>query len=182
VLVDFGELHLGRATGSVLVVVQSTLGCIVDNAVLGQALASISAAVTEVRGFVVETADAIKQQSLVITEVSRNIKIAAGGVAGIARSLDEWVVGVEERRSSERTRVSRRATIQASAAAGGATLGRTARNIECMVLNMSESGAKISVATAGVPDRFVLRIDGEHTSRTCQVVRRGEQELGVRYV
>lgn len=76
-----------------------------------QALASISAAVTQVRGFIVETADAIQQQSLVTTEVSRNIKIAAGGVAGIARSLDEWVVGVEERRSSERTRVSRRATI-----------------------------------------------------------------------
>ncbi|WP_114944565.1 methyl-accepting chemotaxis protein [Microvirga calopogonii] len=141
-----------------------------------QALASISAAVTEVRGFIVETADAIERQSAVTTEVSRNIKIAAGGVAGIARSLDEWVVGVEERRSSERTRVSRPARIRLSALSG------KAQEIECMVLNMSESGAKISVATVDVPDRFVLKIDGEDVPRTCEVVRRSEQELGVRYL
>ncbi|MBA1157591.1 methyl-accepting chemotaxis protein [Microvirga mediterraneensis] len=141
-----------------------------------QALASISAAVTEVRGFIVETADAIERQSAVTTEVWRNIKIAAGGVAGIARSLDEWVVGVEERRASERTRVSRPARIRLSALAG------EAQDIACMVLNMSETGAKISVATVDVPDRFVLRVDGDDIARTCQVVRRGFQELGVRYL
>jgi methyl-accepting chemotaxis protein len=141
-----------------------------------QALASISAAVTEVRGFIVETADAIDRQSTVTTEVSRNIKIAAGGVAGIARSLDEWVVGVEERRSSERTRVSRPAQIRTSG------IGDKARDIACMVLNMSDTGAKISVATADVPDRFVLAVEGDDVARTCQVVRRGMGELGVRYL
>ncbi|EIM24635.1 methyl-accepting chemotaxis protein [Microvirga lotononidis] len=141
-----------------------------------QALASISAAVTEVRGFIVETADAIDRQSAVTTEVSRNIKIAAGGVAGIARSLDEWVVGVEERRSSERTRVSRPAQIRVSG------IGGKARDIACIMLNTSDTGAKISVATADVPDRFVLKVDGDDTARTCQVVRRGTGELGVRYL
>jgi len=140
-----------------------------------QALASISTAVADVRRFIVETAGTMHQQSLVTTDVSRNIKIAAQGVAGIARSLDEWVVGVEERRSNERTRVSRAATIQLGTAS-------SAQDIACMVLNISESGAKIAVATAGVPNRFVLRIDGEGTARTCQVVRRSQQELGVRYV
>ncbi|MET1046040.1 MAG: methyl-accepting chemotaxis protein, partial [Hyphomicrobium sp.] len=147
-----------------------------------QALASISAAVTDVRRFIVETAETMHQQSLVTTDVSRNIKVAAQGVAGIARSLDEWVVGVEERRSNERTRVSRPAVIQLGAASRSAVDGRNARDIACMVLNMSESGAKIAVATAGVPDRFVLRIDGEGAAQTCQVVRRSEGELGVRYV
>ncbi|WP_262031218.1 PAS domain S-box protein [Microvirga sp. Mcv34] len=141
-----------------------------------QALASISAAVNEVRGFIVETADAIERQSAVTTEVSRNIKIAAGGVAGIARSLDEWVVGVEERRANERTRVSRPARIRLSAHSG------KAQDIACMVLNMSETGAKISVATVDVPDRFVLTVEGDDIARNCQVVRRGFQELGVRYV
>jgi methyl-accepting chemotaxis protein len=147
-----------------------------------QALASISAAVTDVRRFIVETAETMHQQTLVTTDVSRNIKIAAQGVAGIARSLDEWVVGVEERRSNERTRVSRPAVIQIGTASRSAMDGRNARDIACMVLNMSESGAKIAVAAAGVPDRFVLRIDGEGTAQTCQVVRRSEGELGVRYV
>ena len=147
-----------------------------------QALASISAAVTDVRRFIVETAETMHQQSLVTTDVSRNIKVAAQGVAGIARSLDEWVVGVEERRSNERTRVSRPAVIQLGTASRSAIDGRNARDIACMVLNMSESGAKIAVAAAGVPDRFVLRIDGEGTAQTCQVVRRSEGELGVRYV
>lgn len=51
-----------------------------------------------------------------------------------------------------------------------------------MVLNTSETGAKLGLATAGIPDRFVLRIEGEDIARTCQVVRRAEQELGVRYL
>jgi len=72
--------------------------------------------------------------------------------------------------------VSRPARIRLSALSG------KAQEIECMVLNLSETGAKISVARADIPDRFILKVDGEDIARTCQVVRRAARELGVRYL
>ncbi|GJD94657.1 PAS domain S-box protein [Methylobacterium iners] len=142
------------------------------------ALASITEAVGAVQGFVVEAAGSIERQTAATVEVSANMRIAADGVAGIARSLDEWVVGVEERRANDRVRVALRATIQrgtiATEAGGGA--------IPCMILNISPGGAKIGVEPAGIPDRFVLSIEGEPKPRTCEVRRRGKGELGVRFV
>ena len=142
------------------------------------ALSSITEAVGSVAGFVAQAADSIERQSAATAEVTANMQVAANGVAGIARSLDEWVVGVEERRASDRVRVSLRAEIQR----GTITTGGQAGPIACMVLNISPGGAKIGVEPAGIPDRFTLSIEGEGAPRTCEVRRRGKGELGVRFV
>jgi methyl-accepting chemotaxis protein len=143
------------------------------------ALASITEAVGSVQGFVVEAADAIERQAAATVDVTANMRTAADGVAGIARSLDEWVVGVEERRANDRVRVSLRATIQRGTIEGGGP-GNAA--IPCMILNISPGGAKIGIDPTGIPDRFFLSIEGETAIRTCEVRRRGKGDLGVQFV
>ena len=142
------------------------------------ALTSITAAVRSVQGFVTQAASSIDHQTAVTADVSSNMQVAAAGVAGIARSLDEWVVGVEERRSSDRVRVALKATIST----GSMRAGTDSAPIRCMVVNLSPGGAKITVDTAGIPDRFSLSIEGEDSPRTCEVRRRMPGELGVKFV
>lgn len=53
---------------------------------------------------------------------------------------------------------------------------------ESVVRDLSANGARLSIALAfGVPDKFVLRIDGHATWRRCQVVRRAWCEVAVRF-
>jgi hypothetical protein len=54
--------------------------------------------------------------------------------------------------------------------------------IDCTVRDISESGAKLKVASIlGVPDRFLLAMSGgeEHE---CRVIHRRETELGVAFL
>ncbi len=53
--------------------------------------------------------------------------------------------------------------------------------IECQVRNLSETGAKLTLAsTISVPDRFEIKLDRENDIRNCQVMWRTLTELGVR--
>jgi methyl-accepting chemotaxis protein len=136
------------------------------------ALASISSAVGEVQGFVDDASRSMQEQSVATEEISANMHVAASGVASIGRNLDDWIVGMEERRFDTRERVSKPAAIHMN---GGAT-------ITCSLRNISRSGAKLILPdTRGVPDRFQLEIIGEAGLRACIVARRSVGELGVRF-
>jgi hypothetical protein len=76
-----------------------------------------------------------------------------------------------EKRSADRHRVLKAGTIEFGGAA-----------INCMVRNMSNTGAALDVASpAGIPDQFtlILLADGHHTP--CQVIWRKEKRIGVTF-
>jgi len=141
----------------------------VSTEVVGK-LASITAAIGSVQSFVGSATRSIEEQSAVTRDISLNMQTAAAGVASVGRNLDNWIVGMEERRFDERVRVIKPGRILAGA-------GRT---LECSVRDISAGGAKLVLAnTADVPDKFQLQV--EDTTRQCQVTRRAAGELGVKF-
>jgi len=66
----------------------------VSNEVVGK-LASITAAIGSVQGFVGSATRSIEEQSAVTRDISLNMQTAAEGVASVGRNLDNWIVGME---------------------------------------------------------------------------------------
>ena len=68
---------------------------------------------------------------------------------------------------------------------GGSILFGTAPAIECLIRNMSKTGACLEIVSpsgpAAVPDRFALFIKSENLKRFCQVAWRSGRRLGVRF-
>lgn len=59
------------------------------------------------------------------------------------------------------------------------------RLADCIVLDISESGARLGLKapSPGLPSEFVLVLSrAGNVLRRCAVVRNGEKELGVRFV
>jgi PilZ domain len=60
------------------------------------------------------------------------------------------------------------------------TIGFNGSGIECLVCNVSQSGAAIEIkGTTFIPDAFNLTIDSERINKNCRVVWRKYQRLGV---
>jgi hypothetical protein len=79
---------------------------------------------------------------------------------------------MEEHREAKRRRVLKSGKILLIG--GGA--------IDCTVRNLSQTGAALEVVTPiGIPERFALAIEPGQTL-TCEVVRRTERRVGVRFV
>ncbi|SFU99088.1 methyl-accepting chemotaxis sensory transducer with Pas/Pac sensor [Methylobacterium sp. 174MFSha1.1] len=139
------------------------------------ALGSISHAVDAVQGFVAETAAASEQQRATTGAVSTNVQTTASGVAEIAGSLDEWLVGIEERRIDERTRTSLTGRVVLPPGSG------PVEAMSCLVLNLSKSGAKLALERpVRLPPRIRLEVEG-HGERAGVVVRQHGCEIGIRF-
>ncbi|MFT3998337.1 MAG: PAS domain-containing methyl-accepting chemotaxis protein [Asticcacaulis sp.] len=135
------------------------------------ALEMITTAIGEVQGYVDATAASIQEQAAITLDISENMHVTAEGVADIGRTLDDWIIGMEERRFDARVRLSKPVRLYL---AGGLTLEGALRNV-------SRTGAKLSVDNINaVPDTFDLGVDGDR--RRCRVVRRGNGEIGVKFV
>jgi len=82
---------------------------------------------------------------------------------------------MDEHRNAPRHRVLKSATIEFG---GG--------GIDCVVRNMSDTGAALEVTSPlGIPDRFSLVITQERQERLvkpCRVMWRKEKRIGVRFV
>lgn len=79
---------------------------------------------------------------------------------------------MEEKRISPRHRVMKPGTI-----------GFNGSGIQCLVCNVSESGAAIEIKSATcVPDSFNLTLDSEAINKDCRVVWRKYQRLGVTFI
>jgi len=136
-------------------------------------LASITGAIRDVGNIVDSTTAEVEVQSSVTHEISNNMHTAAEGVASIGRTLDDWIVGMENRRFDERKRVTKQATIYTE----------RGDSLPCSIRNISQGGAKIVLAaTDKLPERFELLIAGEDRRRQCHIVRRGSKEIGVRFI
>ncbi|AWN41197.1 PAS domain S-box protein [Methylobacterium durans] len=101
-------------------------------------LGAITAAIGTISGYVDEVASATVRQSASTGAILGSMRQAANGVSSISMSLDDWTVGMEERRADRRTRVLLAATIDLG---GGRTL-------DCTIRNLSASGAKIHLHDA----------------------------------
>lgn len=79
---------------------------------------------------------------------------------------------MDERRAMPRLRVLKAGTIAFNHGAG----------LSCRVRNLSTAGACLEVASPmGIPDSFVLAIDGEPALRPSRVVWRKENRIGVAF-
>lgn len=66
---------------------------------------------------------------------------------------------------------------------GGSIMFGVAAAIDCMVRNMSATGAAVEVESpVGIPDEFVLLIKPECITRKCRVAWRSAKRLGVQFV
>lgn len=135
-------------------------------------LASIADGITGVRGTVEAASGSMKEQSEVTRTISTTMASTAEGVASIGRVLDEWIIGMEERRFENRMRISKPATIHLD----------NGRTLSCSLRNVSRGGAKIIIDPGmQVPDMFQLSIDGEPQKMLCEVRRREGDEIGLRF-
>lgn len=97
------------------------------------------------------------------------------GYCGIAFDVTGEIESRQgNRRSEPRRRVARSATISAHDAPSP---------VPCVVLDISNGGARLDVHhSASIPQRFRLVIDLEGTERTCEVVWRRENSVGVKFI
>lgn len=66
---------------------------------------------------------------------------------------------------------------------GGSILFGTAAAIDCIIRNMSKTGAALEVESlVGIPDDFTLLIKPELIKRNCRVVWRFAKRIGVHFV
>ena len=76
---------------------------------------------------------------------------------------------------SEQRRSPRLRTIK-----GGSIMFGSAAAIDCIIRNMSETGAALEVESPiGIPDSFTLLIRPEILKRRCEVVWRTRHRIGV---
>ena len=65
---------------------------------------------------------------------------------------------------------------------GGSIIFGSAAAIDCIIRNMSDTGAALEVEIpAGIPDDFTLLIRPEIIKRNCHVVWRTKRRIGVRF-
>ncbi|MBX9930942.1 MAG: PAS domain S-box protein [Methylobacterium sp.] len=142
----------------------------VSDAVVSQ-LASITEAIGAIRQYVAGVADSTDSQSKATGEILISMRQASGGVSSISMSLDDWTVGVEERRADRRSRVLLPALIHTASG-----------QIPCTIRNLSSKGAKLHTRRCGdVPERFDLVVEDDGRRMSCTVRRRDGDEIGVQF-
>jgi hypothetical protein len=64
----------------------------------------------------------------------------------------------------------------------GGTISFNGAGISCTVRNLSETGAALDVISpVGIPDNFMLVIDGDQPGKPCHVVWRKEKRIGIAF-
>jgi len=77
----------------------------------------------------------------------------------------------------EHPRSLRRRTIK-----GGTILFGATSAIDCVIRNMSDTGAALEVESQiGIPESFTLLIKPERTKRDCRVAWRSGKRIGIRF-
>ncbi len=92
--------------------------------------------------------------------------------------IDDRRGSVDDRRSSPRKKVLRGAQIFWPT--GAAVVWPTGAAVRCVVRNFSEEGAKIEVSSP-VPETFELLFDCDQSRRSCRVIWRKKNQIGVRF-
>ena len=65
---------------------------------------------------------------------------------------------------------------------GGAILFEPAPSVDCIIRNMSQTGACLEIPTyVTLPDQFILLIKHQTLQRRCRVAWRDSTQIGVRF-
>lgn len=64
---------------------------------------------------------------------------------------------------------------------GGSISFGSAPSIDCVVRNLSETGACLEVGSPSIPNNFTLLIKPEFLKRSCKVAWRSASRIGVRF-
>jgi PilZ domain len=102
------------------------------------------------------------------------MSVSRGKAASMGRSQIRYGADhpKDESRRASRLHVSKAGTIKF---VGGGT-------IDCMVLNLSSTGASLKVSNpGGIPERFILVVPGDGLHRSCSIVWRKEHRIGVTF-
>jgi hypothetical protein len=92
------------------------------------------------------------------------------------------VVSDPESRDSRVATADRRKMLRTRTLKGGRIVSPTAASIKCLIRNMSEAGAQLEVHTPVLENTFGLVFDdGKWSRRSCSVVWRGEDRIGVKF-
>jgi hypothetical protein len=79
--------------------------------------------------------------------------------------------------------IERRTTQRIRTFMGGSILFGSAPAVDCLVRNLSEKGALLTLdSTYAIPDEFTVLMRPEIRKRACRVVWRVEDRLGVQFV
>jgi methyl-accepting chemotaxis protein len=138
-------------------------------------LASITAAIGTISAHVDGVNASMIDQARAAGDILASMRQAAGGVSSIGTSLDNWTVGMEERRNERRTRVLLPATIHAPGRGG----------VPCAIRDISEGGARLHLPVQGgvpIPDLFELTVDGDGRRFECEVRNRAGASLNVQFL
>lgn len=136
------------------------------------ALKEIQHSISEVQDLVQETTQVTEKQSISTQDISSKLQSASSNVTSVCDSLDNWVVGMENRRKDARKRTYKEGFITTSA---GYRVG-------CSLRDISDSGARLQVENAdNMPDQFTLELP-DMEPRSCRVARRSGRNIGVEFI
>ena len=65
---------------------------------------------------------------------------------------------------------------------GGLIIFGAAPAVDCIIRNMSDTGALLVVNPVGIPEEFALIIKPEMRKRPCQIIWRSADKIGIRFV
>ncbi|WP_267427380.1 PAS domain-containing protein [Methylobacterium sp. GC_Met_2] len=135
-------------------------------------LTTITAAIDTISAHVDGVSGSMDEQARATGEILTSMRQAANGVSSISTSLDNWTVGMEERRNERRTRVLLPASIHMP--------GRGP--IACSIRDLSDGGARLHVRMhAQVPERFDLTVDADGRRFSCEVRHRSDTSINVQF-
>ncbi|WP_279597389.1 PAS domain-containing methyl-accepting chemotaxis protein [Methylobacterium sp. J-068] len=163
----------GQAAAATNRIISEIAGMQAVSSEVAGTLATITAAIGTISQHVDGVTASMDEQAQATGAILASMQQAAVGVSSISTGLDNWTIGMEERRNERRARVLLQAWI---CLPGG-------DRIACSIRDMSEGGARLHLSRpATVPDRFevVVEADGRHFD--CAVRHRSGTGLNVQFL
>ena len=135
-------------------------------------LASITAAIGAISSHVDGVSASMDEKARATGDILSSMRHAASGMSSISTSLDDWTVGMEERRAERRIRVLLPASIHVP---GGSV-------IACSIRDISNGGARLHVKEQiRLPDRFDLVVDEDGRRFSCELRHRSGSSANVQF-
>jgi methyl-accepting chemotaxis protein len=136
-------------------------------------LASITEAIGTISAHVDGVSAAMDDQARATGDILASMRHAASGMSLISTSLDNWTVGMEERRSERRSRVLLPARI----------LVPNTDGLDCTIRDLTEGGARVHVPHhKQVPNRFSLVVEASGRRYECEAKHRSGAMINVQFV
>ncbi|MBN9673157.1 PAS domain S-box protein [Roseibium aggregatum] len=137
------------------------------------ALKSIRSSIGEVHELISKTTSSVESQCAATTDINERLQLASSNVTQVCDNLDNWVVGMENRRKADRRRLFKEGMI---------SLGN-GRTVSCFLRDVSKTGARVFVEDIeSFPDEFKLDLSDGDGFRPCRVIRRYGDDLGVEFI